>query len=164
MDPLTRWNHLRWCQLNAPEDLLHTLGSLFSRSQVHWAPSPERVVHWVPLVHVSEDVNGYLVKAELPQVKKEGVKITLENGRLTITGEREFDRNSKKDHPQPLAYGRFAHSFVIPNDARPARVTSVFKEGVLIVHLTRNAKAATQQLEGKVFSTSSLGVGIEEAT
>jgi HSP20 family protein len=100
------------------------------------------------LVSVVEDARGYVLKAELPQVKKEGVKITLENGRLTITGEREFDRNSKKDHPQPLAYGRFAHSFVIPNDARPARVTSVFKEGVLIVHLTRNAKAAPQQLKG----------------
>ena len=147
MDPLTRWNHLRWSQLNAPEDLRHTLGSLFSRSQVHWAPSPERVVHWIPVVDISEDVNGYLIKAELPQVKKEDVGISIEDGMLIITGDRKCEKNSKKDRPIESAYGRFVHAFSLPDDARPSEVTAEFNDGVLKVHLARNEKARLRQVE-----------------
>jgi HSP20 family protein len=91
-----------------------------------------------------------VIKAELPQVKKEDVKFTMENGTLTIIGERKFDQNSKKDRPLALAYGRFVHCFVIPNDARPARVTAVFANETLTVHLTRNQKARPRQLAGEV--------------
>ena len=170
MDPLTRWNHLRWSQLNAPEDLRHSLGSLFSRSQVHWAPSPERVVHWIPVVDISEDVNGYLIKAELPQVKKEDVGISIEDGMLIITGDRKCEKNSKKDRPIESAYGRFVHAFSLPDDARPAKVTAELNDGVLRVHLARNQKAKPQQVELEADASdqsrndqyNSLGRGINE--
>ena len=147
MDPLTRWNHLRWSQLNASEDLRHTLGSLFSRSQVHWSTGPERAAHWIPLVNNREDVKGYLIKAELPHVKKEDVTISIEDGMLIITGDRKFEKNSKKDHPIERAYGRFLHAFSLPNDARPSEVTAEFNDGVLKVHLARNEKAGLRQVE-----------------
>jgi HSP20 family protein len=162
MNPLARWNQLRWNQLNELEDLKHSLPSFFNRSRVRSPEERAWVPEWVPLVDVSEDTRGYVIKAELPQVKKEHVKITMENGMLTITGERKFDRNRKKDHPRGLALGCFAHSFVVPNDARPARVTTVFKKGLLIVHLTKNAKARPQQLERKVSAAGSLGAGSDE--
>jgi hypothetical protein len=73
MDPLTRWNQVRWRQLNALEDRQHTLGNLFGRSDVHWPTSHEKVAHWIPLVDISEDVNEYLIEAALQQVKKEDV-------------------------------------------------------------------------------------------
>jgi HSP20 family protein len=162
MNQLAHWNQSRLNQLNEIDDLQHRLRNLVRRSRTS-RPEGQVRAQWIPLVDVSEDAGGYVIKAELPQVKKEDVEITVENGTVTITGEREFDRNSKKDHPLALAYGRFAHSFVLPNDARPARVTSVFKDGVLLVHLTRNAKATIQQLKGKVSAAVSLGVGIQEA-
>jgi HSP20 family protein len=161
MNPLAHWNQSRLNQLNELDDLQHRLRNLVRRSRAGRSEAPVKA-QWIPLVNVSEDVRGYVLKAELPQVQKQDVRITLENGTLIITGERKFDQNSKKDHPLALACGRFAHSFVIPNDARPAWVTSVFKDGVLVVHLTRNAKGTTQQLKGKG-SACSLGVGIEEA-
>jgi len=162
MNPLARWNQLRWNQLNELENLKHSLPSFFSRSRMHSPKERARVPQWIPVVEVSEDARGYVIKAELPQVKKEDVKITMEDGMLTITGERKFDRNSKKDHPLGLANGCFAHDFAVPNDARPARVTSLFKNGLLTVHLTRNAKAGPTQLERKVSALGSLGVGIDE--
>ena len=161
MNPLARWNLLRWNQLNELEDLKRSLPSFLNRSGMHSPEERVRVPQWIPLVGVSEDARGYVIKAELPQVKKEDVKITLEDGMLTITGERKFDRNRKKDHPLGLANGCFAHSFAVPNDARPARVSAVLKNGLLTVHLTRNAKAS-QRLKGKVSSAVSRGVGIEE--
>ena len=136
-------------QLNELDDLQHRLRNLVRRSRTSRRERQARLPQWIPLVEVSEDARGYVIKAELPQVKKEDVRITLEEGTLIITGERKFDQNSKKDHPSALAYGRFAHSLVIPNDARPARVTTMFKNGVLIVHLTRNAQSRTRQLKGK---------------
>jgi HSP20 family protein len=157
MNPLERWNHLRWNQLNELQDLKRSLPSLFNRSRVD---SPEerapRVPQWIPLVVVGEDARGYVIKAELPQVKKEDVKITLEDGMLTITGERKFDRNRKKDHPLGLANGCFAHSFAVPNDARPARVTVVFANEVLTVHLVRNQKVRPRQLAGKTCLASTI--------
>ena len=79
-----------------------------------------------------------MLKAELPQVKQEDAKITIDDGTLTITGDRTFDLNRKKDHPVEHAYGRFAHRFEVPVDARPAKVSAVFKNGVLIVHLAKS--------------------------
>ena len=162
MNPLAYWNQSRLNQLNELDDLQHRLRNLVRRSRAYRPKDPARLPQWIPVVNVSEDARGYVIKAELPQVKKEDVKITLENGTLIITGERKFDQNSKKDEPPALSCGRFAHSFVIPNDARPARVTTVFKAGVLIAHLTRNAKSTSQQLKGKVSSAGSLAVDNEE--
>ena len=152
MNPLAHWNQTRLNQLNELDDLQHKLRNLIRRSRASRPKERVHVPQWIPLVEVSEDARGYVIKAELPQVKKDDVRITLEDGTLIITGVRQFDQNCKKDQPQALACGRFAHSFVIPKDARPARVTTVFKNEVLIVHLTRNAK-------GKASLASSLKVG-----
>jgi HSP20 family protein len=135
MNPLTRWNQMIE---------RHSLGKLFSRSRVHCLEGhgeSMRVAEWIPLVEISEDAKGYLIKAELPQVKKEDVKITMEDGTLTITGDRKFEKNSKKNHRVERAYGKFAYSFSLPDDASPAKVTAEFKDGVLKVHLAKSEKA-----------------------
>ena len=67
--------------------------------------------------------------------EQEGAKIILDDDTLTITGERTFDLNRKRDHPAEHACGRFTHRFAVPADARPAKASSVFKNGVLMVHL-----------------------------
>lgn len=163
MDPLAHWNQSRLNQLNEMDDLQHRLRNIVRRSRAHRPKDEVRAPQWIPLVNVSEDARGYVIKAELPQVKKEDVRITLEEGTLVITGERRFDQNRKNDQPPALAYGRFAHSFVIPNDARPTKVTAVFRNGVLTVHLTRNVKTSLEQPKSKASSAASAGVSIEES-
>ncbi len=150
MNALTRWNQLK--QLEA---LQHGLGSLFSRSPAQWPEGQEEplaVAEWSPLVDISEDDKEYLIKAELPEVKKEDVKVTAEDGTLTIMGERKFEKEekNKKYHRVERAYGSFGRSFSLPDDASPAKVSAEFKDGVLTVHLAKDEKAKPQQIEVKV--------------
>ena len=133
MNALARWN-----QLNELEDLQHSLGSLFSRPCAHRSERHLRAPQRIPLVAVSENSRGYVLKVELPQVKQEDAKITIEEGTLTITGHRKFNLNRKKDRAVEHAYGRFAHSFQVPADARPAKVSVGFKKGVLTIHLAKS--------------------------
>jgi HSP20 family protein len=150
MNGLTRWNQLR--QLEA---LQHGLGSLFSRAPAQWPEGqdePLAVAEWAPLVDISEDDKEYLIKAELPEVKKENVKVTAEEGTLTITGERKFEKEEKgkKYHRVERSYGSFVRNFSLPDDASPAKVSAEFKDGVLTVHLAKTEKAKPQQIEVKV--------------
>ena len=150
MNALTRWN-----QFKQLEDLQNSLGSLFARPQgrrPEGYEEPMRVSEWTPLVDISEDGKEYLIKAELPEVKKEDVKISMEDGTLTITGDRKFEKeeNGKKYHRVERAYGSFGRSFSLPDDASPAKVTADFKDGVLKVHLAKNEKARPQQVEVSV--------------
>ena len=150
MNALAHWNQYR--ELEA---LHQSLGSLFSRSPV---PRPEvqeepmRVADWAPVVDISEDNQEYLIKAELPEVKKEDVKITMADGMLTITGDRKLEKeeNGKKYHRVERAYGSFARTFSLPDDASPGKVTADFKDGVLKVHLAKDEKARSQRVEVSV--------------
>src|SRR5213594_3408448 len=147
MNALTRWN-----QFKDLEILQNSLGSLFGRSQARWPQGQEetlRVVDWTPLVDISEDGKEYLIKAELPDVKREDVKITMEDGTLTITGDRKFEKeeNGKKYHRVERAFGSFVRTFSLPDDASPGKVSAEFKDGVLTVHLAKDEKAKPQQVE-----------------
>jgi len=147
MNALTRWN-----QLKELEALRLGLGGLLNRSPAQWPEGQEEplaVAEWSPLVDISEDDKEYLIKAELPEVKKEDVKVTAEEGTLTIMGERKFEKaeKNKKYHRVERAYGSFGRSFSFPDDASPGKVSAEFKDGVLTVHLAKVAKAKPQQVE-----------------
>jgi HSP20 family protein len=107
---------------------------------------------WTPLVDVTEDDKEFLIKAELPEVKKEDVKVTVENGALHITGERKFEKEekTKKYHRIERSYGSFERSFVLPEGAKGEAVTADFKDGVLKVHLPKGAETKPKALEVKV--------------
>jgi HSP20 family protein len=150
MNTLTSWN-----QLEELEALRHGLGSLFGRSPVHLPKGQEEqitVPEWAPLVDISEDDKEYLIKVELPEVQKADVKVTAEEGTLTIMGERKFEKEQKgkKYHRVERAYGSFVRNFSFPDDANPAKVSAEFKDGVLTVHLAKTEKAKPQQIEVKV--------------
>jgi HSP20 family protein len=150
MNALKRWNQLR--ELEA---LHHGLSSLFGRPPAlgpEGQEEPLAVAEWAPLVDISEDDKEYLIKAELPEVKKEDVKVTAEEGTLTIMGERKFEKEEKgkKYHRVERAYGSFVRNFSLPDDASPAKVSAEFKDGVLTVHLAKTEKAKPQQIEVKV--------------
>jgi HSP20 family protein len=137
------------------EALRHGLGSLLGRSPAQrpdGQEEPMAVAEWAPCVDISEDDTEYVIKAELPEVKKEDVKVTAEEGTLTIMGERKFEKEqkNKKYHRVERAYGSFGRSFSLPDDASPAKVSAEFKDGVLTVHLAKDAKAKPQHIEVKV--------------
>jgi HSP20 family protein len=107
---------------------------------------------WMPLVDIIEDENEYVIAAELPDVRKEDVKVTLENGVLSIRGERRFERDTEKTkfHRVERAYGTFARSFTIPEDGDSTTVTADFKEGMLRIRIGKSETAKPKQIEVKL--------------
>src|SRR3977135_2093132 len=107
---------------------------------------------WAPLADITEDEKEYVIKAELPDVKKDDVKVTVENGVLTISGERKFEReeNKKKYHRVERAFGTFVRSFSLPDVADASKVKAEFKNGMLTVHVPKSEKAKPKQVEVNV--------------
>jgi HSP20 family protein len=110
------------------------------------------IADWVPTADITEDDKEYLIRAELPDLRKEDVKVTVENGVLTISGERKFEKEEKqkKYHRVERAYGRFVRGFTLPDDADADGVKADFKDGMLTVHLPKNEQAKPKQIEVKV--------------
>jgi HSP20 family protein len=107
---------------------------------------------WAPSVDITEDEKEYLIKADLPEVKKEDVTVTVDDQVLTITGERKFEKEEKgkKYHRIERSYGTFVRSFTLPTGADGGNVSAEFKDGVLKVHLPKNEKAKAKPVEVKV--------------
>jgi len=107
---------------------------------------------WMPAVDIQELDVEYLVKAELPEVKKEDVRVTLENGLLTIRGERkqEKEETGRKFHRIERSYGTFLRTFTVPMDAEENKVAADFKDGILRVHLPKTEKPRPRAIEVKV--------------
>src|SRR5204863_8184800 len=107
---------------------------------------------WAPLADITEDDEEYLIKAELPDMKKEEVKVTVENGVLTISGERKFEKEEKKKkyHRVERSYGTFMRSFTLPDDADFSKVNAEFKNGLLTVRVPKSEHAKPKEIEVKV--------------
>lgn len=97
-------------------------------------------VDWRPTADIIESDEEYLIKAELPEVKREDVEVKLEQGVLTISGERSFEKSSDQDkhHRIESFYGRFARSFALPDDVDASRIKAESKDGVLRIHLPKS--------------------------
>jgi len=163
MTALTRWNpfkemfELTEASPLAPLRELERMHNRMKRLFGSWPALPEKEealisTEWAPRVDITETEKEFLVKAELPEVKKEEVKVTVENGVLSIAGERKMEKEEKgkKYHRIERAYGRFERSFALPEGTEPKKVTSEFKEGVLTVHLPKSPEAKAKAIEVKV--------------
>jgi HSP20 family protein len=107
---------------------------------------------WAPQVDISEDDKEYLVKADLPEMKKEDVKVTVENGVLSVSGERKTEKEEKKKkfHRIERTYGTFLRTFTLPEDTDSAKIVAEFKDGVLRVHLPKSPAGKAKPVEVKV--------------
>lgn len=107
---------------------------------------------WSPKVDIAETDKEFTIKAELPEVKKEDVKVNVENGVLTLSGERkqEKEEKGKKFHRVERFYGSFMRSFTLPNNVDAAKVKATFKDGVLNLSLPKTAKSKPKATEVKI--------------
>jgi HSP20 family protein len=92
------------------------------------------------------------IKAELPEVKKEDVKVSVDNGVLRIEGERrqEQEEKGKRFHRVERSYGSFLRTFTLPDNVDEAHVRADFKDGILCVRLQKSEKAKPKSIEVKV--------------
>jgi HSP20 family protein len=94
---------------------------------------------WIPLANISESENEYLIKLELPDVKKEDVKVEVADGVITISGERKLEREDKGENAIRIEsiYGAFTRSFVMPDYVDAKGIQAESKDGVLRVHIPK---------------------------
>src|ERR1700751_1024040 len=110
------------------------------------------VADWSPDVDISEDDRGYLLKADLPEMKKDDIRVTVEDGILCVSGERKSvkEDQKRKFHRIERSFGNFRRSFTLPEDADSTKVTAEFRAGGLKVHLPTTPVARSKAIEVKV--------------
>ena len=104
---------------------------------------------WVPAVDTYEtDAHEVVVKAELPDMKREDINLTFENGVLTLKGERKVQQDVKKENYQRIErrHGVFSRSFTLPNTVDAGKISASYKDGVLTIRLPQREEAKPKQI------------------
>ncbi|MCX6974393.1 MAG: Hsp20/alpha crystallin family protein [Verrucomicrobia bacterium] len=138
MNMTTNWNPKRDLEL-----LQNRIHFLFGSPIGSFRPStqPESTNEWTPLVDIAEDDKEFTIKADLPDVKKENVKVTLEDGSLCIAGERKQEKNGQQRfHRSERPYGSFERRFSLPEAALADKMKAEFENGMLRVHIPKAEK------------------------
>ena len=104
---------------------------------------------WVPAVDIRETDNELVVKADIPDVKFEDIDVHIENGTLTLKGERKFeaDKNEGGWHRVERSYGSFERAFTLPDTVNPEGVKADYKNGALTVTLPKKEIAKPRQVK-----------------
>ena len=133
---------IRWEPFRGLDDLFERLGPA---TLARWPRLFESgaQVEWAPAADISESDKEYLVKAELPGVKRDDVKLTIEDGVITISGERKQEKEEKdeKHHRVERFHGTFTRSFTLPDNVEEKSIRAESKDGILCVHLPKKVKA-----------------------
>ena len=127
---------VRWEPFGTMDDVFTRLPALFGQ----WPRlpgKPELGADWAPAVDISESKEEYLVRASLPAVKKEDVKVTVGDGMLTLSGERRQEQKDEKRHKVESFYGTFSRSFALPDAIDEAHIRAESKDGVLTIHIPK---------------------------
>jgi len=144
MNTLIKWNPFREF-----EQMANRMNTMFSRSLLPAYDEPIASSEWSPLVDVEESDKEYMIKAELPEVRRENVKVELENGSIRISGERKLEKEEagRRFHRIERSYGAFERTFTLPEGTERKNVSAEFKDGLLKVHLPKGEGAAHKALE-----------------
>ncbi|HWQ31743.1 MAG TPA: Hsp20/alpha crystallin family protein [Blastocatellia bacterium] len=134
---------------NFEERMKRLFGEGFLRAPVE---EPWTLSAWTPACDIFETENEIVVKAELPEVKKEDVTVSIENNVLTIHGERKFSEETKKEnyHRVERSYGEFTRSFTLPVFVDTGKVNAEFRDGILRVVLPKREEAKPKRIEVRV--------------
>ena len=147
-------NLVRWDPFRELEDMSDRLNRMFGRPAARTELGKEAltVADWTPAVDISETDAEYVIKAELPEVKKEDVKVTVQHGVLSIHGERRQEKEEKGKwyHRVERSYGSFTRRFTLPDEVDEAKVRAEFKDGMLHLHLPKSEKAKPKAIDVKV--------------
>jgi HSP20 family protein len=146
-------NIVKWNPFRELEDIQTRLNRFFSDVPLRRTDADGLFfADWTPAVDIQETDKEYLIKAELPDMKKEDVKVEMVDGVLTIEGERaqEKEEKGKKFHKVERTYGKFVRQFTLPTEVEATKVQAEYKDGVLNVHLPKTAGAKPKAVEVKV--------------
>lgn len=142
---------IRWEPLREMEDMFDR----YTRAMGWPANRGQELVtagDWTPRVDISETDGEFVIKAEIPEVKKEDVKVNVDNGVLTIQGERRQEKEEKgrKFHRVERSYGSFVRRFTLPENVDDSGIRASFKDGLLNLQIPKAPQAKPKSIEVRV--------------
>lgn len=146
---LVRWNPIRDLAGMEIERLERMLGGAFGDRE---GVGPGVAQSWMPAVDIYEDANGEVVlKAELPAVRREDIKLSMEGQSLMLEAERHLDTEVQRDryHRIERGYGLFRRTFTLPATVDASRIAAEYQDGLLTVRLPRREEMKPRQIEVK---------------
>ena len=138
-------NIIRWEPFREMEDMFRQYSPSFVRALRREGGEGAA---WSPVADITETDKEYLIKAQLPEVKKEDVMITLDNGVITIAGERRMEKEQEEANEIRVEsfYGAFSRSFALPDNIDAKAIQAETKEGVLKVHIPKTKAEAPRKI------------------
>ena len=134
-------NLVRWRPMRDMETLHNRINRLFDGSFFPTFSLDDGISlgNWRPVVDIYENEDTVVVKAELPGVEKEDLKVDLKDGVLTLSGERSHEKEVKEEnyYRKERAFGSFHRSFRVPEGIDPDKINAEFKDGVLKVEIPK---------------------------
>jgi len=132
-------NLINWSPFQDTDGFFDRYYNLLNRLPA--AENGNELVNWRPSVDISETKDAYLINAELPEVDKDDLDVSVDNGMLTISGERRVEKedDGEKHHRVERMYGHFSRSFSLPADADEANISAKSKNGMLKVRIPKAA-------------------------
>jgi HSP20 family protein len=129
---ISRWEPFR-DMLSLRADMDRLFSSLFGGAY------EEREGMWAPIVDIEEDNDSIMVKAEIPGMQKEDIKVSVQSNILTITGERKHESETKNKtfHRVERSYGKFSRMITLPTDVDSDKVKANYKDGILSITLPK---------------------------
>jgi HSP20 family protein len=143
---------IRWEPFTGADEVFARMPGLLNRWPRAFETNGKHLLEWSPSVDISETDAEYLIRADLPAVKKEDVHITIDLGMLTISGERKqkTEESKEKTHRVETAYGKFSRSFSLPENTNVTNIRAESRDGVITVHVAKVKTEAKKPTEIKV--------------
>ena len=144
------WDELREMERHMDEMMRHPL--MMRRRPLVWWRVPTEELGWTPSVEVYEKGDNFVVRAELPGMKKEELDISVLGDTLTIKGERKTESEVKEEdyYRCELCYGKFSRSVALPTAVEAGKVEANYENGILEITLPKAKEAKPKKIDVKV--------------
>ena len=142
-----------WNPFEEFENLLDRYNKSSGKSMSKQYSTDLSFADWAPSVDIEEAEDKYVIKADLPGVDKKDIDVKLENGVLSIRGEKQTEKETgkgSKRHRTERFHGTFARSFTLPEAVKAEKVDASYKDGVLMLAIPKAEEAKPKSIDIKV--------------
>lgn len=140
---------VRWEPFEGLNRMQARINGLFEESlRPHASSNTHGGGFWLPPVDVLESKDSYLIRAELPGMKKEDFNLEVKDGTLSLSGERKFEEpaNGVEYHRVERIAGKFSRSFSLPQTVKSDEIRASYRDGILEVHVPKTEEAKPKQI------------------
>jgi HSP20 family protein len=150
---ILRWQRPQltgWSNFNGLSTLRNEIDQLFEAPLTELARASHLLSGSAPAVDIYEDKDSFVVKAELPGMKKEDIDVSLHDGSLSISGERKGEMENAEVYRSERFFGRFQRTVILPTPVNTAGINAQYKDGILTVTLPKTEEAKPKQIDVQV--------------